>query len=425
VSGLDTDYGVPGHGHGHDEGGDHEEEEEDHEGEEEAPVRIALEQRRIDLAGELLRDTGPFRGLRLRLGLADYEHLELEGAEVGTRFENRSLEGRLELVQRQRGRLSGTVGLQGSTADFAAFGEEAFVPPSTTDLLALFAYEELDLDPFRLQLGGRWETQDVSTETDLPDRSFDAFSASVGGIWPFHPSHGLAVTLSRSERIPTANELYADGPHAATRAFEIGDPGLGKEESLGLDVSLRRHEGRVTGSVTGFYNRFDDFIFERFTGSEEDGLPVIQFVQRDAELWGAEVEAQVDLYRSAASHLVLELIGDTVRAELRDTGEPLPRIPPLRLGAGLDYHRGPWRLFGEVRWVDEQDRLAENETLTDSHTLVNAAASYRWLLGDAVVDLFLRGRNLTDEEARLHTSFLKDEVPLPGRDISLGVGLHF
>ncbi|HUF78334.1 MAG TPA: TonB-dependent receptor [Thermoanaerobaculia bacterium] len=426
VSGLDTEYGVPGHGHGHDEEeGDHEEEEEDHEGEGEAPVRIALDQRRVDLAGELLRDTGPLRGLKLRLGYADYEHVELEGAEVGTRFENRAIEGRLELVQRQRGRLSGTVGLQGSTADFAAFGEEAFVPPSTTDLLALFAYEELDLDPFRLQFGGRWETQEVSTETDLPDRSFDAFSASVGGIWSFHPSHGLAVTLSRSERIPTANELYADGPHAATRAFEIGDSGLGKEESLGLDLSLRRHEGRVTGSVTGFYNRFDDFIFERFTGSEEDGLPVIQFVQRDAEFWGAEVEAQVDLYRSAASHLVLELIGDTVRAELRDTGEPLPRIPPLRLGAGLDYHRGPWRLFGEVRWVDEQDRLAENETLTDSHTLVNAAASYRWLLGDAVVDLFLRGRNLTDEEARLHTSFLKDEVPLPGRDVSLGVGLHF
>lgn len=427
VSGLDTNYGVPGHAHGHEEEeGEHEEgEEEEHEGEEEASVRIDLEQRRVDLAGELLRDTGPFRGMKLRLGSAEYEHVELEGAEVGTRFTNETLEGRLELVQRQRGRLSGTVGLQGSTNDFAAFGEEAFVPPSTTDLLALFAYQELDFDPFRLQFGVRWESQDVSAESDLPDRSFDALSASVGGLLELGPSHGLAVTLSRSERIPTATELYADGPHAATRAFEIGDPTFDEEVALGLDVSLRRHEGRVTGSVTGFYDRFDDYIFERFTGLEEEGLAVIQFVQRDAEFWGAEAHAVVDLYRGEASHLALDLTADIVRAELRDTGEPLPRIPPRRLGAGLDYHRGPWRVFGEARWSDKQDRLAENETPTGSFTVVNAAVSYRFLLGDAVVDLFLRGRNLTDEEARLHTSFLKDLAPLPGRDISLSVGLHF
>lgn len=427
VSGLDTNYGVPGHAHGHEEEGEHEGEEEEPEGEheDEAPVRIDLEQRRVDLAGELLRDTGPFRGMKLRLGSADYQHVELEGAEVGTRFENETFEGRLELVQRDFGRLSGTIGLQGSTSDFAAFGEEAFVPPSSTDLLAVFAYEEVDLAPVRVQLGGRWETQDVSVEADLPDRSFDAFSVSAGGIWPVDANQDLALTLSRSERIPTATELYANGPHAATRAFEIGDVDLDKEVALGLDLSLRRHEGRVSGTLTGFYNRFDDYIFERFTGEEEDGLAVIQLTQRDAEFWGAEAQALVDLYRSEASHLVLELRGDLVRAELRDTGEPLPRIPPMRLGAGLDYHRGPWRLFGEIRWSAEQDRLAENETPTDSHILVNAAASYRFLLGDSVLDVFLRGRNLTDEEARLHTSFLKDQVPLPGRDISLGVGLHF
>ncbi|HSL82357.1 MAG TPA: TonB-dependent receptor, partial [Thermoanaerobaculia bacterium] len=293
VSGMDTNYGVPGHGHGHEEEGEHEVEEEDHEDEEEAPVRIDLRQRRIDLAGELLRDTGPFRGMKLRLGSADYEHVELEGAEVGTRFTTESIEGRLELVQRRGGRLSGTVGLQGSTTDFSAFGEEAFVPPSSTDLLALFAYEEIDLSPLRLQFGGRWETQDVSTETDLPDRSFDAFSASAGAIWPVDSKRDLALTLSRSERIPTANELYADGPHAATRAFEVGDPSLDTETALGLDLSLRRHEGRITGTVTGFYNRFDDYIFERFTGEEEDELAVIEFTQRDAEFWGAEAQALV------------------------------------------------------------------------------------------------------------------------------------
>lgn len=419
VSGYDTEYGVPGHGHEEDE---EEDEEEDH-GEE--VVRIDLDQRRVDLQGELLRSAGPFEGLKVRLGRAEYEHAELEGAEVGTRFESETLEGRLDLVQRRRGRLSGTVGIQASTSDFLALGEEAFVPPSTTDLLALFAFEELDFGRVRVQLGGRWETQDVRPEGDLPDRSFDAVSASVGSVLDLDARHSLAATFSRSERIPTATELFADGPHAATRAFEIGDPDLDKEVSLGLDLSLRRREGRVTGSLTGFYNHFEDYVFERFTGEVEDGLDVIRFTQRDAEFWGLEAQAIVDLYRGEETHLGLELTGDTVRAELEETGEPLPRIPPLRLGAGLDFHGGRWRAFGEVRWVDEQDRVSDNETPTDSYTLVNGSLSYRFLAGESVIDLILRGRNLTDEEARVHTSFLKDEAPLPGRDLSLLLGLHF
>ena len=439
VSGFETLYGVPGHGHGHeDEHGedDHEEEGEHDDEEEEELVRIDLDQRRVDLQGELLRPAGPFQGLKLRVGMADYEHVELEGVEVGTRFESDSYEGRVDLVQREIGRLSGTVGVQASTSDFRAIGEEAFVPPSTTDLLALFAYEEIDFDPFRLQFGGRWETQDVEPKPGvggdgepLRARSFDALSASVGGIWSRTGSDSLAATLSRSERIPTANELFANGPHAATRAFEIGDSDLDVEVANGLDLSWRRTAGPVTGTLNLFYDRFDDYVFESFTGEEEDGLDVIRFRQADADFWGAEAEAAVDLYRAGENHLVLELSGDFVRAELRGPsevdGEPLPRIPPLRLGAGLDYHRGPWRVFGEVRWADMQDRVSPNEAPTEGYTLVNAAVSHRFLVAGTVLDVILRGKNLTDEEARPHTSFLKDQVPLPGRDVSLAVGLHF
>ena len=435
VSGFETLYGVPGHGHGH---GEEEHEEDEHGEEEEEAVRIDLRQRRVDLQGELLTASGPFQGFKLRVGMADYEHMELEGTEVGTRFENDSYEGRVDLVQREVGRLSGTIGLQASTSDFLAIGEEAFVPPSTTDLLAVFAYEEIDFEPFRLQVGARWETQEIDPEgpaggvgeggEPFSDRSFDAFSGSAGGIWSFTASDSLAATLSRSERIPTANELFANGPHAATRAFEIGDPDLGVETATGLDLSWRRISqggGPVTGTLSIFFARFDDYVFEAFTGEEEDELDVIRFRQADADFYGAEAEAAVDLWRRGESHLVLELSGDSVRAELRDTDEPLPRIPPLRLGAGLDFHSGPWRVFGEVRWADMQDRVSSNETETDGYTLVNAAVSHRFLVAGTVLDVILRGKNLTDEEARPHTSFLKDQVPLPGRDVSLALGLHF
>ena len=430
LSGFDTLYGVPGHGHEEGE----EEEGEEHEGEEEhgeEVVRIDLEQRRVDLRGELLSDSSLLRGLKVRFGVADYEHVELEGAEVGTRFVNDSWEGRVEAVQRKRGRLSGSLGLQASSSDFAAAGEEAFVPPSVTDSWALFAFEEIDFGTLAWQFGLRWENQDVDPEGDLPSRSFDGVSGSAGLVWRFAESYSFTASLSRTERLPTATELYADGPHVATRAFEIGDPDLDSEESLGIDLSLKGGGETLSGSANLFWNDFDGYIFESFTGDLEDGLEVIRFVQRDAEFWGAELAALVrlaevgdPLSETGAGHLDLDLRADFVRAELAD-GTPLPRIPPLRLGAGLSYHQGPWRGLAEVRWADSQDRLADNETPTDSHTLVNASLSYRLFAGPTVTDLILRGSNLTDEEARNHVSFLKDRVPLPGRDVSLIVRLAF
>ncbi len=422
LSGYDTLYGVPGAHH-------HEEEGEEHEGE---AVRIDLEQRRFDLRGEHggaagLRGLGGlFRGVKYRLGVTDYEHAELEGTEVGTRFTNESWEGRLELVQERRGILTGSIGAQLASSDFAAAGAEAFVPPSVTDSWALFAFEELALsERVRLQLGGRLERQEIDPESDDAGRADDGLSGSAGLVWD--PSEGYSVGLSaaRSERLPAATELYADGPHAATRAFEIGDPGLDTETSLGVDLSLRKREGRLTGVLNLFANRFDGYVFEDFTGEEEDGLPVVRFEQEDAEFYGAELDAVARVAQIGEAHLDLRFGADLVRSELTATGEPLPRIPPVSGHLGLDFHHGPLRAMAEAIRAEEQDQTAENETPTAGYTLVNASVSYRLFLGRTVTDLILRGRNLGDEEARNHVSFLKDVAPLPGRDVSLALRLGF
>jgi len=414
VSGFDTLYGVPG-GHHH---------EESEEGEEH--IRIDLEQRRADLRGEYRGLGGLFRGVKYRVGVADYEHVELEGAEIGTRFTNDSWEGRLELVQQRRGRLSGSVGAQIAESDFAAIGEEAFVPPSVTDSWAVFAFEELALrDDLRFQFGGRFERQDVEPEGDAAGRSDDGVSASLGLLWDPSEDYGVGVSIARSERLPTATELFADGPHIATRAFEIGNPALDTEDSLGIDLSLRKREGRLTGVVNLFANRFDGYIFESFTGEEEDGLQVIRFEQADAEFYGAELAAVGRVVQVGEAHLDLRFGADLVRAELRAGRDPLPRIPPLSAHLGLDFHHGPFRATVEGLRTEEQDRVAANETPTGGYTLLNAALSYRLLLGRTVTDVILRGRNLTDEEARNHVSFLKDVAPLPGRDLSLGLRVGF
>lgn len=427
ASGFDTLYGVPGHGHGDEEEG---EESEHGEGEHEAEdeVRVDLRQRRVDFRGETVAAFGPFRGAKVRVGIGDYEHRELEGAEVGTRFGNDSWEGRVELVQRTAetglGPLTGSLGLQATRSDFVAVGEEAFVPPSVTDTVAAFAFEEVARGPLRLQLGLRWETSELDPAGALPARSFTGVSGSAGVVWALRDDLSLTASLSRTERLPTANELFADGPHAATRTFEIGDPDLDVEDSLGFDLALKAARERFRGEIAAFVNRFDGFVFESFTGEVVDELEVVRFVQRDAEFVGAEVDLDFVLFERDDRHLDLLVRGDWVRAELAG-GSPLPRIPPVRASLGLSYHQDRWRGLVEARRVEEQDRVAEHETPTAGHTLLNAMVGYRLFAERLVADVILRGTNLADEEARSHVSFLKDEVPLPGRDLSLMLRVSF
>ncbi|HVR30932.1 MAG TPA: TonB-dependent receptor [Thermoanaerobaculia bacterium] len=420
VSGFDSEYGLPG-GH-HEEGEEHEGEED----EEEEEVRIDMKRRRVDLHGETTQAFGPFAGLRVRAGVTDYEHEELEGAEVGTVFANDYLEGRLELIQSRRGIWSGAIGLQVSDRELEAVGEEAFIPPTDSQDWAIFALEELAWDRWKLQLGARLDNRDVEAKAaGSPDRDFDGVSSSLGVV--FLPAEGSSIALSvaRSVKFPSVEELYSNGLHVATSAFEIGDPDLDVESSLGFDLSFRRSVGRVAGEITLFLQDFDDFIFQRFTGDEEEGFPVVAYSQTDAEFRGGEVQTSLSLHESRRRHLDLKLFGDYVRAEQSASGEPLPRIPPLGFGAGLHFHGERFHAMVETRHREDQDRLAPNETPTASYTVLNASFSYRFFTGAQVYDLVARGRNLTDEDVRSHTSFVKDRVPLPGRDLSLALRMSF
>ena len=419
---FDSEYGIPaGHEHEGEEGGEEEEEE--------GGVRIDMQRRRFDLRAEVTREVGPFQGIRFRLGTVDYEHAELEGAarEVGTTFTNDAIEGRVELVQQVRGPFSGSVGLQVASRDLEAIGEEAFIPPVKNDSFAIFTFQEVARleGRLRFQFGARFEKQDNDVEIPgVADLSFDGLSGSFGLVYQANDEFALATSLAHSVKLPNGEELYAFGPHLATGVFEIGNLDLDEEKSLGFDLALRRTRGRLTGELSFFYNQFTDFIYQDFTGEEEDGLPVVRNTQADADFYGAELSARALLIDSGENHLDLLFGGDLVRAEL-DGGGYLPRIPPSRFNLGLHFHQGAWHFYTEVWEVSKQDRLAENETETDGYTAVNAGFDYRWLVGDHVYDLIVRGRNLTDEEIRNHVSYLKDQAPQPGRDVSMSVRFSF
>jgi iron complex outermembrane receptor protein len=391
-------------------------------------VEIDMAQRRLDVGGEWTRPFAFLRGARLRFGTNDYQHDEVEGGVKGTTFTDTGWEGRLELPHQPLGPLSGAFGVQILHRDLEAIGEERFIPPTTTDTQGAFLFEEAPLGKaVRAQFGFRYEHSGIDSpeSPEVQNRSFDGYSGSVGFIWNVLPGWVFTATGARTANLPNAQELFADGPHIGTHAFEIGDPDLVNEIATGVDVVLRRTEGVVSGSVAFFYNSFDGFIYERFTDEVRDDLPVVRYTQADARFLGGEGHLDVELLHTDPHHLSLELVADYVQAELEPSGEPLPRIPPLRYGAGLRYQSSSWNVLVEVRRTDAQDQVAPFETTTAGYTMLNAAVGYRFFFGQVILDALVRGTNLTDVEARNNISFLKDFAPLPGRDVSLSLRAAF
>jgi iron complex outermembrane receptor protein len=264
--------------------------------------------------------------------------------------------------------------------------------------------------------------EEVETLFFNPD--FDGFSASLGFVAFRDRPIKVATSATFTERAPTPEELFANGPHLATSAFEIGNPNLDTETSLAFDVSFRKTQGRVTGELNVFHNQFSDFVYEQQTGDIEDGLDVFQFLQGDATFYGAEFHADVELLHTDPHHLNLEFNYDMVRGDLDDGGN-LPRITPDRAGLELIYKNPTYWGSIEVAHTAEQDRIADFETVTEDFTFLNFKAGYRFFLGKTVNSLLFRAKNLTDEEGRVHASFIKDRVLLPGRNFSLSYQLRF
>ena len=423
INGFDSEYGVPGHGH-EEEGGPVPPIEEVEE-----LVRIDLEQTRIDLKGEYQADGDILSAIRLRASINDYEHVELEGEEIGTIFDSEGTDGRLEFQHAKWGRFEGAAGVQYKRVDLDAIGDEAFVPPSDTQQTSLFLFEEFALnDEWVLQGSARIENQTIDGATLSEEYDDDAFGISLGAVWRPIDELRVSANLSLTERHPTSTELYADGPHVAAQRYERGSVTLGngildKEQSTNLDLTLHGDNRRLEWTVTGFVNAVDDYVLLRPTTQEIDGFQVYDFDQADVEFFGIEAEAHYELVDTDNRQIHVRLFTDFVRAEEDSTGANLPRIPPMRFGIGL---HGAWQQFDasiDATFADDQDDVADNELPTESYTLLNAGISYSF--AQSGVFLFLRGTNLLDEEIRQHTSPLKDLVPLPGRSIHAGLRYEF
>ncbi|WP_041522224.1 TonB-dependent receptor [Gilvimarinus agarilyticus] len=453
VGRLERTYGIPGHSH------------------DGVMVEAELEQDRLQFVSEYSFDHDILSEARLRYGYTDYQHRELEGNAVGTTFNNELHEARLELFHQPFAEWRGAISLHATQEDTEAQGEEAFTPPSATESFALALMEEKHFGDWLVQLGGRVEWIDVEArnvrldeegERGLYriDQSFTPYSVSAGTVWDFTDGYNFGLNVTHAQRAPSATESLAYGPHIGAGSFEVGsifdiaanDHGdwvvnfseqpLQLETSNNIDISLRKFKGDVGFVVGAFYNQVDDFYYARATGLEADSghdhdhdhaeegdehgehedeelLPVYQFTAADVELYGFEGE----LHWQVTAPLLLRATTDYTRATLRDGGN-LPRIPPLRAALAAEYEVGPWHLNASATHYFEADNTAELETSTSAYTWIDAEVRYTLpVLGGA--DVYLRGENLLDETARVHSSFIKDIAPRAGRSLSAGIRASF
>ena len=424
-------YGLPGHqhsfegchahgdhlhcgDHGHDgEGHDH-----DHAESSSVPV-VDLTSERWDLRGEWRKPTAGIAAVRVRGGLTNYRHDEIEDGSVATQFRNKAHDLRLEMEHEPIAGWCGTLGLQTLKRRFSATGEEAYVQPTDTQRNSLYLLEEYRWQDWSFQGALRHDRQRVEAELSNERRSHSATSASLGTVWKFQPGYSATASFTSGSRMPTAEEMFANGLHMATATYEIGNPNLSRERSQALDLGLAKTAGDTSWKLNAYHYRIKGYIYGATLDAHE-GLQLLQYTQGDARFTGWEAKLTQRLNRD----LSVTVFGDGVRARLED-GSALPRIPALRAGLRVNARVAKWDTFAEWTQVLRQNRTAQYETQTAGYGMLNLGTSYQWQSGGNQWQFYVKGQNLTNRLAYAATSFIKTAAPLTGRNLVVGLRMDF
>ena len=429
-------YGLPGHSHeyeschlhglslhcgehDHDEDG-HDHDDHDHDHAHEAGPWIDLKSERYDVRTELDDPFAGFKKLRAQASYTDYQHDEIEEDTISTRFKNKGYDGRLELVHNPLGAWEGVIGTQYGQQKLELTGEEAFLAPNTTKKWSVFALEHAQLNDVHVELAARVDQQKIDID-DSSKKDFDgsAFSVSGAANWEFAPNYKLSLVTSHQERLPLAQELYADGGHFATNTYELGNDQLSKEKSNNVELGFHYDDNTFDYHVHVYHNWFDDYIYAQTLDRYKD-FRLVQYAQDKAKFYGAEAEAGYQI----SPIYKLSVFGDYVRGKIDN--DNAPRVPAGRLGtklnADFDDH---WSGSAEYYHVFQQDKIAAYETDSQSYNMLNLGVAYSGNYSN-VSDyrVFLNANNLLDDQVYQHASFLST-IPQVGRNFSVGVNFSF
>jgi len=342
------------------------------------------------------------------------------------------------------------------------FGEEAFMNPANNEVLTLGYFVGGDFDPFHLDFGMRLDQIDRSgTVTDEDHGDIDSynvnentnsFAISIGR--DLTDSLDINLGFSSVERMPSVIELFMNGPHLATGRFEVGDPTLSSETSNNIDISFNFDNGEYFGYASFYINDVDNYITlmdedddhemhgdehhededehhededEHHEDEDDHGhgnLIHANYIQEDAEFDGYEIEfgRTIDLGKG---QLKLSFGRDVVNAKFSD-GHNVPRINPSRNVYSLSYAQEDVVFKLDLKDVAKQKDFGEGESATDAYQMLDTRVTKTFNLnGSNNLKVTLFGKNLLDEVARNHSSFVKNEVPLPGRNYGIKFNLTY
>ena len=415
-------------------------------------VTIDMRTRRYALEGEIRGLGGLLQSVKAQASRTEYTHTEFGGSETGTVFKNNGSDLRVQARHAKFGALDGVVGVQLDESQFSADGAEAFAPYSSTRQSALFAHEELSTSWGKLSFGARVESVNVESKGNPQvarftpaSRSFNPTSYALGALWNVASQWQLTGNLSYSERAPKDYELFADGPHVATNAYEVGNASFSKEQSTNLDIGVKWARGANNLGISAFVNQFNNYIALDATGllRDSDGngdnislesggaagiLPEFAYSQVGARFTGLEASGNIRLLEGRQT-LDLALSADLVRATNTTTGQNLPRIAPARVGAALAWSQGAWGAGFAINHVAAQNDVAPGQPTTAAYTLLNASLRYQQKMGSSTLLWFAKIDNLSDVLAYSTTSILTQtapgKAPLPGRSLKLGLQASF
>ncbi len=402
-----------------------------------------ISQRRSTVELRSLVDGGAWlRRVKLDASYNDYDHSEFPTVQDSTgvsapqanHFHKRELNAVLR-AEHRLGRLEGTVGVWTDIQDLTIEGDQPLGPNSVTTGVAAFAYEEYLAAPgTRLQAGLRFDYNRIRTHPypQSPDSGFrtldesrlsNAFTASLGAIHQLAPGFSGSVSLARSFRAPTVQELFANGLDAASGTYSIGTASLGPETGLGVDASLKGElaDGAVTFEVSPYLNLVSHYLYAFLRGDTIQGFPVRQFAATDARLAGFEASVSV----VPVPRVVLRASSDYVNAQDTRRNVPLPFIPPLRGLLRATYRDTKYTGMIEWRLAASQTRLGDGDTPTAGYGVMNAGLGVRLVHQGLVSEIGLHCDNVFDRVYRDNLSVIKDFVPQPGRGFRLEYDLLF
>jgi outer membrane cobalamin receptor len=388
----------------------------------------------------------PYEDMQTKDGTASYLDIE-----------SRRLDGRLALEHPQIGDFEGEIGVEGFNKNQTLV--QGKLAPSAREVgRAIYLFEEANYEKWIVQAGVRYDNKSVLAPTDGNNapfvssgifddtnnkQDFSGFSGSLGATYHLTPHWNLAGNIAKGFRAPSIFELYAGGLHGGVQAYQLGNPELNAETTMGGDLSLRYKDDKTKASISVYHTIINDYIYLANTGTTRTVNGVLyqdmKNEQTNAIMQGLEFSLDTFVTESTNIEGGFELI------HRRDTSNDrkLTMMPANNLRLALHQNVGSLgalenSIFSlDMKYVAAQTVAGSYEPFYQYNTMpfgtADTEAYTLWGLGynaditiaEQKAQLGIKVTNLLNTEYRDFLDTYKGYALAMGRDISFTLRVPF